>query len=204
MLAWSPQVPAPRPPTPRAGGTDAQQSGTPVAIPAPPIVPAEGLYVAQGPGAQNVAIAAVEYPVAGVGSATLTLTFAAGGAGTAAVTACPLSAGFTPGPAQAWAGAPTYNCTTASADGVLAADAATMAFTLTPDFVTAGGTAMQMVLIPTPGSDPFQVPIAEPGSDSFAGPAPLSESTPSFDTPSETVAEVPSTSRSHQSRSSPR
>lgn len=190
MLGWPPGAGAE---APQAKGWwyYPQQAGSPIAVPAPPTVPPEGLYVAQGPGAQNVAMAALEYPVTGVGSATLKLTFAPGGAGTAAITACPASNGFTPGPAQAWADAPAYNCTAASADGVLAADAATMAFTLTPDFVTAGGTAMQMVLIPAPGSDPFQVPIADPGSDSFAGPAPLSDPTSSVDVPSETAADVP-------------
>lgn len=190
MLGWPPGAGAE---APQAKGWwyYPQQAGSPIAVPAPPTVPAEGLYVAQGPGAQNVAIAALEYAVAGVGTATLKLTFAPGGAGTPAITACPASNGFTPGPAQAWADAPAYNCTAAAADGVLAADAATMAFTLTPDFVTAGGTAMQIVLVPTPGSAPFQVPITDPGSDSFAGPAPLSDSTSSVDVPSETVAAVP-------------
>lgn len=148
-----------------------QQSGTPVAIPAPPVVPADGLYVAQGPAEENVAIAAVEYAVAGPGPSTLKLTAAPGGAGTVAVTACPVSDGFTPGvQAGPWAEAPAYNCTAGTVDGVV--EGTTITFALTPEFVAAGNTAVQAILVPTPGSAPFQIPIAPPGDDSFTGPAP--------------------------------
>ena len=157
-----------------------QQSGTPVTIPAPPIVPEGGLYVAQGPNGEQVAIAAVEYPVSGAGTATLTLQPASGAVGTVAVTACPLSAGFTPVPNGAWDQAPAYNCTSASADGVVAADGA-ITFALSADFVAAGNTAVQAVLIPTPGSAPFQVPIQPPGDGSFTSVAAPSTPAPSTD-----------------------
>ena len=151
----------------------AQQSGTPVAIPAPPVVPAGGLYVAQGPNGEHLAMAAVEYAVSGAGTATLVLKQAPGAVGTVAVTACPLSAGFEQVEAGAWADAPAYNCTSASADGVVAPDGS-ITFALTADFVAAGNTAMQAALIPTPGSAPFQVPVEPPADGSFtavAGPS---------------------------------
>jgi hypothetical protein len=144
-----------------------QQSGTPVGIPAPPIVPPGGLYVAQGPNNEQVAVAAVEYRVAGPSTSTLTLKPAPGAVGTVAVTACPLTAGFTPVEAGAWDKAPAYNCTSSSADGVAAPDGS-ITFALTADFVAAGATAVQAALIPTPGSAPFQAPIEAPADDSFA------------------------------------
>ena len=165
-----------------------QQSGTPVTIPAPPIVPAGGLYVAQGPNGEQVAIAAVEYAVTGAGTSTLTLKPAAGGAGTVAVTACPLSAGFTPVAAGAWDQAPAYNCTSSSADGVVAPDG-TITFALSVDFLAAGNTAVQAALIPTPGSGPFQVPIEPPGDGSFAATPASAPPSPSTDAPSGTLTE---------------
>jgi hypothetical protein len=161
-----------------------QQAGTPVAIPAPPVVPAGGLYVAHGPNGEHLAMAAVEYAVSGAGTATLVLKQAAGAVGTVAVTACPLSAGFQPVEAGAWADAPAYNCTSASADGVVAPDGS-VTFALTTDFVAAGNTAMQAALIPTPGSAPFQVPFEPPGDGSFtAVTAPAADAAPA-DTPAD-------------------
>jgi hypothetical protein len=149
-----------------------QQSGTPVALPAPPVVPADGLYVAQGPNGQNVAIAAVEYAVPGYVEATMTLSLAPGAVGTVAITACPAQAGFTPASAGAWDKAPAYNCTAASADGVVDAAGTTVKFTLPSAFVAASGTVMDVVLVPTPGAEVFQAPVAKPGDDSFQ-PSPL-------------------------------
>jgi hypothetical protein len=155
-----------------------QQAGTPVAIPAPPVVPKDGLYVAQGPNGEHVAMAAVEYAIPGAGTATLVLKQAPGAVGTVAVTACPLSAGFEPADAGAWADAPAYNCTSASADGVVAPDGS-ITFALTADFVAAGNTAMQAALVPTPGSAPFQVPIEPPADGSFtAAAAPAADAAP--------------------------
>ena len=153
-----------------------QQAGTPVAVPAPPVVPAKGLYVANGPAGEQVAMAAVEYAVPGPGSSTLKLTTAAGTAGTVAVTACPVSNGFEPVEAGAWADAPAYNCTAASVDGTV--EGTTITFALTPEFVAAGATAVQAVLIPTPGAAPFQAPIERPGDDSFTGPPPAPSGSP--------------------------
>jgi hypothetical protein len=144
-----------------------QQAGTPVALPAPPVVPDKGLYVAQGPNGENLAIAAVDYAVSEPVASTLMLTVASGGAGTVAITACPASSGFKPVQAGAWSDAPGYNCTAAAVEGAVAADGKTVAFALTPDFVTAGGSAVQAVLVPKPGSDPFQVPFEQPGDSSF-------------------------------------
>jgi hypothetical protein len=158
-----------------------QQSGTPVAIPAPPVVPAGGLYVAQGPNNENLAVAAVEYRVIGPGTSTLTLKPAAGTVGTVAVTACPLSAGFTPADAGPWDQAPAYNCTSAAVDGVAAPDGS-LVFALTADFVAAGATAVQAALVPTPGSAPFQVPIEAPGDGSFVAVAAPAGETPAADT----------------------
>lgn len=165
-----------------------QQSGTPVTIPAPPIVPDGGLYVAQGPNGEQVAVAAVEYPVTGAGTATLTLKSASGAVGTVAVTACPLSAGFTPVGNGAWDQAPAYNCTSSSADGVVAPDG-TITFALSADFVAAGNTAVQAALLPTPGSAPFQVPIEPPGEGSFAAVAAPAAPSSSTDAPSGTLTE---------------
>jgi hypothetical protein len=97
----------------------------------------------------------------------LVLQPASGAAGTVAVTACPLSGGFTPVLAGPWDQAPAYNCTVASVDGVTAPDG-TITFALTAEFVAAGNTAMQAALVPTPGAAPFQVPIEAPGDGSFA------------------------------------
>jgi hypothetical protein len=162
-----------------------QQSGTPVTVPAPPVVPSDGLYVAQGPNSENLAIAALEYPTEGGRDAALTLAFAPGGAGTVAITACPASSGFVAGAAAGpWAEAPAYNCTSAAVDGKVAEDGATVSFALTPDFLANGGAVMDVVLIPTPGSAPFQAPVVKPDGASFApslGPAPV-EPAPGGDT----------------------
>ena len=144
-----------------------QQSGTPVAVPAPPVVPANGLYVAQGPNDEDLAVSALSYAVQGFGPARLTLTLASGVLGTVAVTACPASSGFTPVAAGPWDEVPAYNCTIASSDGVVAEDGTTVAFDLPAEFVAASAASMDIVLIPTPGADPFQAPIEEPGDDSF-------------------------------------
>jgi hypothetical protein len=172
VLAW-PMDAGAQSPDAKGWWYRAQQAGTPVPLPAPPIVPPGGLYVAQGPNSEHLAMAAVEYAVSGPGTATLVLTPAPGAAGTVAVSACPLAAGFEQVEAGAWVDAPAYNCTTASVDGVVAPDG-TVTFALTAEFVAAGNTAMQAALIPTPGSAPFQVPFEPPGDGSFtavAGPA---------------------------------
>jgi hypothetical protein len=144
-----------------------QQAGTPVTIPAPPVVPGDGLYVAQGPNGENLAIAALEYPTSGGRDASLTLTLAPGAAGTVTVTACPASSGFTPASGGPWAEAPAYNCTAAAVDGRASEDGATVTFALTPEFLANSGAAMDVVLIPTPASAPFQAPVAKPGDGSF-------------------------------------
>ena len=148
------------------------QSGlSPVAIPPPPDAPPDGLYVALDPSGP-LAIAAVSY----AGSAdsqggTLTLTFEGPPKGVPTLDACVATAAVSGAYAGAWETQPSHDCEAGRAEGAIAADGATITFTLTPEFVSAAET-VDAVIVPT-GSAPFSAPIAKPDVSSFAPAAPL-------------------------------
>ena len=139
---------------------------SPVAIPAPPDAPPDGLYIALDPSGP-LAIAAVSY--AGTATSeggTLTLTFASAPKGVPSIDACVATAAVSGASAGAWETQPTHDCDAGRAEGAIAPDGASITFTLSNVFVTAGET-IDAVLVPT-GSAPFTAPIAKPDASSFA------------------------------------
>ena len=173
----------------------AYTAGVPVAPPAPPDVPADGLHVASGAGSPQ-AIAALAFTLPPDSTATvLTLSTAGVAPQAAGVLACavlPASAGFAPAQNGRWEERPQYDCAgaataTVGADGKVTFPVASLArggqlvIALVPgatdrvSFAPPGGDALQISTSPGTG-----VPAA-PGSvsgDGSATPLPAAASAP--------------------------
>lgn len=142
------------------------QSGlSPVAVPAPPDAPPDGLYVALDPSGP-LAIAAVSYASTSADGGTLTLTFDSAPKGDPAIDACVATAAISGARAGSWETRPGYDCDAGRVEGSVAPDGSTIAFTLTSAFVSPAET-VDAVLVPR-GAAPFTAPIAKPGATSFA------------------------------------
>lgn len=142
-------------------------------LPAPPYVPAGGLYVANDPTGPT-AVSALRFTQAGTGGATLKLAAAQGSANAIAdqVVACPLAAPFDASEAGAWAFVPQGDCETTAVAGVADADLATVTWKLTGAFEASEGT-WSMVLTPAPGSLlPFQIAFNPPNATALTTTAP--------------------------------
>jgi hypothetical protein len=144
-----------------------QPAGAP--LPAPPNVPANGLWVS-GSEANPVAIAAIRFQLS-AGEATPVLTAkvnsavppaqasAAANAGQVVVLACPTTPGWSPAQAGAWSAKPQYNCAGAI-NGTLSPDGTAITFDLgglvadgTVDVALVPGTgAAVLPQLPVPGA----------------------------------------------------
>ena len=145
--------------------TAANPGGTPVAPPAPPDVPADGLLVQGGSSdASPTAYAALVYDVpAGASVGPLTLAVAAGSGSTPAATprACPLTSSFTPAQGGPMAGAPAYDCAK-KATGKPSSSSDKYEFDVSA-FVADGILAVAIV----PGSATDRVVFTKPAADSL-------------------------------------
>jgi hypothetical protein len=176
-------------------------------LPAPPTVPAGGLWVSSDPAGPQ-AVSAVRFTLAdGATDPVLTLSVdppQAVGPGAAVVVACPTTDVWKAGPGPSpWAGRPTADCKLGSVTGVLSSDGKTMSFALSK---LAAGPDIDVVLQPAPNApgstvntsfDPVsaanikaQVPTPVPSTTpttAFAAPAP----TPTPTTPPPGVGSSP-------------
>jgi hypothetical protein len=121
------------------------ESGT-VPVPAPPQVPAKGLYIASN-AAGPTAVSAVRFALEpDRANPQLVLTVHQLQVGdTFAVDAYPATATWTAGDAQPWSSRPSYDARATPTHGVLSADGKTVTFSLTS--VLAGGTG-NVALVP--------------------------------------------------------
>jgi hypothetical protein len=123
------------------------------AVPAPPTVPAGGLWVSSDPAGPQ-AVSAVRFTlVDGATDPVLTLSVdppqAVGQAG-ALVVACPTTDNWKSGPGPSpWAGRPTSDCKLGSVTGVLSSNGRTMSFALSK---LASGPDVDVVLQPAPAA----------------------------------------------------
>lgn len=143
-------------------------------VPAPPTVPADGLYVADDASGAS-AISAVRYQ--GGGGGTLTLALAGGTklTGTEKLAACPLQGGFTPVQNGQWAARPGYDEKTCAVPGEANADGTAFTFQIPATFASALGD-VSVVIVPAADATPFTLPFDKPTSDSFVVTAPVRSS----------------------------
>ena len=155
----------------------AQPNGAP--LPAPPNVPAKGLWVS-GTDAAPSAIAAVRFQLADTETAPALVMkvhsqvppaqLSAATSVAPVVLACPSTHPWTPASAGAWSARPTYDCAS-PAHGNLSADGSTLTFDLT-SLVTNG--TVDVVFVPGPGAASIPVqPPAVPGVTTPAQPSAL-------------------------------
>ncbi|MEA3019497.1 MAG: hypothetical protein QOI47_1021 [Actinomycetota bacterium] len=167
---------------------EAKMKTLPVAPPAPPNVPAGGLYVQQGPDGNPVAYSALRYVVADASSATLTLTAAQGSTTTlgAPLQACATSTAWSPPlPAPGyWEDRPTYGKT--CAPGTVSTDGKYVAFLLGSRFSGTG--ALDIAIVPTDGATPFAIAFDPPAKDSLV----VKQASPEFPPPSDSSYSTPS------------
>jgi hypothetical protein len=179
-------------------------------VPAPPTVPADGLYVsndASGP----AAIAAVRHLLGGQGSGVLTLELAEGSTLTGAeeIVGCPVLGGFEAAQNGRWDAAPAYDPEACTVVPVASEDGSALAFDVPATFASSLGD-ISLLVAPAPGSvAPFSLAFAAPTSASFAvtsvtapqsttggtpsfSPRPPVSAAPSFGTPSSPSLSAPS------------
>ena len=155
-----------------AGAVDALQhgywwAGQAGSVPAPPTVPAGGLWVSSN-ATGTQAVSAVRFSL-GEGESAPILTLAVHSStpvATGAVIACPTSATWAPGDAQAFGAKPAADCSSGSVAGVMSDDGKRMAFNLS---LFPAASTYSVVLSPTPASLPVAVPkppVAVPTPDS--------------------------------------
>ena len=158
----------------------------PVAPPAPPNVPADGLYVQQGPEGTE-AFSALRYVLPEGASATLTLTAAQGSTTTlgAPLQACATTTTWTPPlPAPGyWEDRPSYakTCT----PGTVSTDGKYVAFLLAPPILVDG--VIDVAIVPTDGAAPFAIAFDNPGPDGLV----VKQGAPSFSEPPPAAYEPP-------------
>lgn len=171
-------------------------AGLPVAPPAPPSVPADGMYVANdvsGP----AAIAALSIPVpSGASMGPLVVHVAGTPLMSQPPVACPLRSAFKPAEAGAWSDRPTYDCAQAEKVGSVDSAKTTVTFDASPFLrdgavgvvILAGGPTDQ-VAFKRPGPDTLPVSTA-PGA-SPGGVAPGVSDTGNVAVPSVDTSQAP-------------
>lgn len=157
--------------------------GAPAPVPPPANIPEGGLYIANdatGPSA----VAAVRFPVTGVGEARITLAFAEGSVGGGPITlvVCPILEGFQAVANGGWADRPADDCARLSTSGAAVGDGSTIIFTLPQGFQTTDATTLDAFIAPAPGdgtvfSVVFNAPTAE-ALEVTAPPAPFTPNNP--------------------------
>ena len=138
-------------------------AGLPVPSPAPPSVPPDGLYVANGVSGP-AAIAALTVPVPpGAAMGPLVLHVAGSPLMTQPPVACPLRSSFKPAEGGAWADRPTYDCMHAMKIGSVDSAKTTVSFDASP-FLRDGVVAVAILA----GGPTDQVAFAKPGPGTLA------------------------------------
>lgn len=165
LAAWF-SAPAPRgwadPPTAYGWWYEAN-AGLPVPPPAPPGVPADGLYVANGVNGPT-AIAALTIPVPnGAAMGPLVLHVAGSPLITQPPLACPLRSSFTPAEGGPWSQRPTFDCHQAQKVATVDAAKTTATFDASP-FLHDGAVAVAILA----GGPTDQVAFNKPGPDTLA------------------------------------
>jgi hypothetical protein len=147
-------------------GARSELGAVPVSA-SPPDAPADGLYLAAGPGGE-LTIAAVRFAHAAGAGTALVLRAAAGGAFTAStpVVACPASGPWVPARGGPWSrrAVPACDRVGGGISGAPSADGSTMRWSLSPAFDT--GSDVDVVLVPL-GPAPFRVPVEGPTVDAL-------------------------------------
>jgi hypothetical protein len=173
-----------------------QTKTLPVPLPSPPVVPAGGLFVQQGPQGPT-AYGALRYRALDAASAILTLA-AAQGSTTSLGTpleACPTSSAWQQPASEPgnWEDAPKYGsvCT----PGRISSDGKFVAFAFDSSFFK-GGT-LDVAIVPIEGASPFAIAFDKPAGDSLA----VEVARPPVTTPT-TVLSAPSTGGSSTSAGS--
>jgi len=144
------------------GWWSATNAGTPFTPPAPPDVPAKGLYAANtvsGPSA----IAALTFNIpsgATVGALTLVAT------GNPVMTSPPIACeiptsgqGYTPAEGGAWSAKPAYDCKAGQVTGTAGSDGKTLTFPVAP-FAKSGSLSVAIVAVGQADRIPFDAPTA--------------------------------------------
>jgi hypothetical protein len=138
-------------------------AGLPVPPPAPPSVPPDGLYVANGISGPT-AIAALTVPVpSGAAMGPLVLHVAGSPLMTQPPVACPLRSSFKPAEGGAWTDRPTYDCAQAQKVGSVDSAKTTVTFDASP-FLRGGAVAVAILA----GGPTDQVAFVKPGTDTLA------------------------------------
>jgi hypothetical protein len=146
---------------------EAQTKTLPLPVPSPPNVPADGMFVQQGPNGPT-AFGAIRARVPSAASVSLTLAAAQGSTTSlgAPLQACATTAPWQP-PAAApgyWEDAPKYAapCTL----GAISSDGKFVAFFFGAEFLKAG--VLDVAIAPKDGSTPFAIAFDKPAADSIA------------------------------------
>jgi hypothetical protein len=158
------------PPSQTAWWNQAQQlpAGAPLAVPAPPTVPAGGLYVANTPGGP-AGLSALRFSSDAPADGTLTLKIdsnSAPFASIAAIQACLPLADWKPAENGTWTDVPLYTCTGNSP--TLAADGVTLTWKIPAAYQNGDVDYVDVLLAPAADANPFQIALAAPGGDAFA------------------------------------
>lgn len=171
------------------------------AIPAPTTT-SQGLQVSNGPSGP-VSFSAIRFtlPSGTDTSGTVNLTLDVqpnSSVGSVAVSACPTTSAWNPGPNQPNATAPKYDCDQARADGGISPSGAQMNWRIPVSWAN-GASTISFALVPTPGSQvPFSISYDTPTASSVdvpenppppapapaSSPAPSSASSPAYTAPS--------------------
>ncbi|HVE91191.1 MAG TPA: hypothetical protein VNE62_02670 [Actinomycetota bacterium] len=163
----------------------------PVPVPAPPAVPADGLYVAADGTDEQMAVAGLRFDAEDGDFAVLELKAATHFSTTdAVILACPTTSQWQVTSPGAWGSRPLPECGITSAFGRPLAGGAAMSWELGAEFQTAPG-LWNLLLIPL-GKTPFQVAFAAPGPDALDIQAAGSAETPT-DPPQAVIEETGTT-----------
>ena len=145
----------------------------PVAVPAPPGAPEDGLYVESGPDGSPLAISGVSFYTGGGVDSTLTLALAEGSTGEGAtLAACPASGGWDAAQNGRWDDRPTYDPATCGLLG--SAGSGSVTFSVPAAAHEPASAYLSLVIVPAEGSGAFSVSFDPPSSASLVTSAPAS------------------------------
>jgi hypothetical protein len=148
-----------------------QQSTLPAGLPAPPGVPADGLYIASNPSGAE-ALAAVRFLLpAGATAGPLTLKVSGDVRGTPVVAMCAITVDWQPAQGGPWSSRPTSDCSPGVAvAGTMAADGKSLTFGSPGRLVSAAG-VLDVALVPgvdaAGANTTFQLTLARPDASAL-------------------------------------
>ncbi|HET6909092.1 MAG TPA: hypothetical protein VFH54_07125 [Mycobacteriales bacterium] len=144
------------------GWWSATNAGTPFTPPAPPDVPAKGLYVANSVSGPS-AIAALTFNIpSGATVGALTLVATGNPVMSSPPLACEIPAsgqGYTPAEGGAWSAKPAYDCKAGQVTGTAGSDGKTLTFPVAP-FAKSGSLSVAIVAVGQADRIPFNAPTA--------------------------------------------